>query len=382
MKAPEGFLFSAVKCSIKKLDKFDLGLIYSPHKLTAWGVFTKNTVQAAPVVLGKRLIKGENLHGVVVNSGVANACTGEEGIERAKKLLEEVAKGFKLEPQSFLPASTGVIGEQLPLEKMLSQVPELLNKLSPDRYLDFTQAIMTTDTFPKISYRVLEDGVSILGIAKGAGMIAPNMATMLGFILTDAKVSKETLKKLLPKIVDQSFNRITVDGDTSTNDTVYMLCSNLKDLKNWNHFEKACLEVAQELAYLIVKDGEGASKVIKIIIKGAKTKEDAKAFAFSVANSPLVKTAVYGEDANWGRIFAALGKTGIPFDFEKVEIYLNGLTWIKNLQVITEEEKLRKELQKETVELLIKLKEGKKGFEVWTSDFTEEYIKINAHYRT
>jgi glutamate N-acetyltransferase/amino-acid N-acetyltransferase len=275
-----------------------------------------------------------------------------------------------------------VIGEQLPLEKMLPKVSELVSNLSPERYSDFTKAIMTTDTFPKIAYRSLENGISILGIAKGAGMIAPNMATMLGFILTDAKVSKDTLKKVLPKIVDHSFNQITVDGDTSTNDTVYMLCSNQKDLKNWEDFEKACLEVAQELAYLIVKDGEGASKVIKIMVKGAKTKEDAKTFAFSVANSPLVKTAVYGEDANWGRIFAALGKTTIPFDFEKVEIYLNGIPWVKNLKVITDEELLRKELQKEVVEIQIKLKEGKKGFEVWASDLTEEYIKINAHYRT
>ncbi|WP_028841593.1 bifunctional glutamate N-acetyltransferase/amino-acid acetyltransferase ArgJ [Thermodesulfobacterium hveragerdense] len=382
MKTPEGFLFSAVKCGIKKPDRFDLGLIYSPNRLTAWGVFTQNTVQAAPVVLGKKLIKEETLHGVVVNSGVANACTGEEGIQRATKLLEEVAKGLGVSLRSLLPASTGVIGEQLPLEKMLPKVSELLSTLSPERYSDFTKAIMTTDTFPKIAYRSLENGISILGIAKGAGMIAPNMATMLGFILTDAKVSKDTLKKVLPKIVDHSFNQITVDGDTSTNDTVYMLCSNQKDLKNWEDFEKACLEVAQELAYLIVKDGEGASKVIKIMVKGAKTKEDAKTFAFSVANSPLVKTAIYGEDANWGRIFAALGKTTIPFDFEKVEIYLNGIPWVKNLQVITDEEILRKELQKEVVEIQIKLKEGKKGFEVWASDLTEEYIKINAHYRT
>lgn len=382
MKAPEKFLFSAVSCGIKKPNKLDLGLIYSPNKLSVWGVFTKNTVKAAPVILGKKLIKENKIHGVVVNSGVANACTGQEGISRSIRLLEEVAIRFKLSFKNFLPASTGVIGEQLPLEKILPWVDSLVANLSEENYQDFARAIMTTDTFPKISYKQTKEGIKILGIAKGAGMIAPNMGTMLGFILTDAIISKETLKKLLPKLVEESFNRITVDGDTSTNDTVYMLCSNVKDLRNWEEFEKNLREVFKELAYLIVKDGEGSSKVIKIIVKGAKTKEEARVLAFSVANSPLVKTAIYGEDPNWGRIFAALGKTGIEFDPEEVEIYLNEKPWIKNLTPVNEESLIKKELSKENVEIFIKLKKGKKGFEVLTSDLTEEYIKINAHYRS
>lgn len=382
MKPPEKFLFSAVSCGIRKPDKLDLGLIYSPNKLSAWGVFTKNTVKAAPVVLGRKLVREERIHGVIANSGVANACTGEEGISRAKILLEEVAKRFNLDFKNFLPASTGVIGEPLPLEKILVHVDTLVANLSEERYQDFARAIMTTDTFPKISYRETKEGINILGIAKGAGMIAPNMATMLGFILTDAKVSKETLKKILPKLVEESFNRITVDGDTSTNDTVYMLGSNVKDIENWEEFESMVSEVFKELAYLIVKDGEGSGKVVKILVKGTKTKEEAKTLAFSVANSLLVKTAICGEDPNWGRIFAALGKTGIEFNPEEVEIFINKKPWIRKFRPLCDELIIKKELSKENIEILIKLKKGKKGFEVLTSDLTEEYVKINAHYRS
>ncbi len=382
MFVPEGFLFSAVSCGIKKEDKLDLGLIYSSEKLTAWGVFTKNIVKAAPVILGKKLIKGKEIFGIVANSGVANACTGDEGLVKAQNLLEEIAKKFKLSYKNFLPASTGVIGEQLPLNKILPKIEELIFGLTPDNYISFAKAIMTTDTFPKVVSKKTIDDIVVMGIAKGAGMIAPNMATMLGFILTDAIVSKDTLKKLLPKIVDQSFNKITVDSDTSTNDTVYMLCSNIKEIKDWDSFENTCIKVAKELAYLIIKDGEGASKVIKITIKGAKTKEEAKNLAFAIANSPLVKTAFYGGDPNWGRIFAALGKTEIYFHLDKIEIYLNNHLWIKDLKVATNEDILKDEMQKEEIELLIKLKNGKQSYEVLTTDLTEEYIKINSHYRT
>ncbi len=382
MFVPEGFLFSAVSCGIKKEDKLDLGLIYSSEKLTAWGVFTKNIVKAAPVILGKKLIKGKEIFGIVANSGVANACTGDEGLVKAQNLLEEIAKRFKLSYKNFLPASTGVIGEQLPLNKILPKIEKLISGLTPDNYISFAKAIMTTDTFPKVVSKKTIDDIVVMGIAKGAGMIAPNMATMLGFILTDAIVSKETLKKLLPKMVDQSFNRITVDSDTSTNDTVYMLCSNRKEIKDWDSFKNTCKKVAKELAYLIIKDGEGASKVIKITIKGAKTKEKAKNLAFAIANSPLVKTAFYGGDPNWGRIFAALGKTGIYFYLDKIEIYLNNHLWIKDLKVATNEDILKDEIQKEEIELLIKLKDGKQSYEVLTTDLTEEYVKINAHYRT
>jgi glutamate N-acetyltransferase/amino-acid N-acetyltransferase len=382
MFIPEGFLFSAVSCGIKYENKLDLGLIYSPKNLSAWGVFTTNTVKAAPVILGKKFIKEKEIHGIIANSGVANACTGEEGIKRALDLQKKVSEKLNIPYKSLLPASTGVIGEQLPLEKMLPKIDDLVSNLSSQNHIQFAKAIMTTDTFPKIVYRKTEEGITLLGIAKGAGMIAPNMATMLAFILTDAQISKDYLKRCLPKIVEQSFNRITVDGDTSTNDTVYMLCSNIKKIENWEKFEIHCLEVAKELAYLIVKDGEGASKVIKVIIKGAKTKKEARDLANSVANSPLVKTAFYGEDPNWGRIFSALGKTGIKFNPEEVEIYLNGILWVVNSKNIKDENKIKEEMRKPEIELCIKLKQGKLSYEVYTTDLTEEYIKINAHYRT
>ena len=381
MLIPEGFLFSGVSCGIKE-NKPDLGLIYSPRELTCWGVFTTNTVKAASVLLGKKFIRQKEIYGVIANSGVANACTGEEGVKKALTLIKEVSKRLSIPYKSLLPASTGVIGEQLPLEKILPKIDDLISGLSAQNYIHFAKAIMTTDTFPKVVFKKTEEDIVILGVAKGAGMIAPNMATMLAFILTDAQVSKDYLKRVLPKIVEHSFNRISVDGDTSTNDTVYMLCSNLKEVRNWEKFEAICLEVAKELAYLIVKDGEGASKVIKIVIKGAQTKKEAKLLANSVANSLLVKTAFYGEDPNWGRIFSALGKTGIKFVPEEIEIYLNGVPWIANLKVLKNEEKIKEEMRKPEIELLIKLKKGKLSCEVLTTDLTEDYIRINAHYRT
>ncbi len=382
MEVPEGFLFSAVSCGIKEPGKPDMGLVFSNKKLTAWGVFTKNSVKAVPVILGKKFLKRGEIRGILANSGVANACTGEEGFKRAESLLGKLSRILNVSEKSILPASTGVIGEQLPVEKMSLKLEELVKGLAPEKFHSFAEAIMTTDTFPKVYFAETSEGIRILGIAKGAGMIAPNMATMLGFIFTDAEVSREFLKKFLKKLVEETFNRISVDGDTSTNDTVYMLCSNKKMVKDLKEFEKKCLEVADKLAYFIAKDGEGATKIIKIKIKGAKNKQDARKLAEAVANSPLVKTAFYGCDPNWGRIFSALGKTGIKFSPENVELYLNSVPWIKNLKLISDEKKLKEEMRKNEVELFIKLKEGRISYEFYTCDFTENYIKINANYRT
>jgi glutamate N-acetyltransferase/amino-acid N-acetyltransferase len=382
MYIPEGFMFSAVASGIRKKDRLDLGLIFCQDKGISWGVFTKNTVKAAPVILGKGHIKNPVTRAILVNSGVANAATGIEGIKRAEELLGALSQILSLRKEEILPASTGVIGEQLPLERILPRLPELINDLSPSHYLAFAHAIMTTDTFPKLSSRKTKEGISILGIAKGAGMIAPNMATMLAFILTDGILSKEDLKRLLQKGVEESFNRITVDGDMSTNDTVYALASRKKHIEDWKEFSHAFTEVLQDLAYMIVKDGEGASKVIKVVVKGTRTKEEAELLARAVAESPLVKTAFYGEDLNWGRIFSALGKTGLPFQPEEVELFLNGLPWIKELTLQNDEEVLKKELFKGEVELSIKLKQGKQSYWLLTCDLTEEYIKINASYRS
>lgn len=382
MEIPEGFLFSAVASGIRKKGRLDLGLIFCREKGVSWGVFTKNSIKASPVIIGKKHIKNPTTRAILANSGIANACTGKEGIERAERILKALSEKLSIKTEEILPASTGVIGEQLPEDKIISHLPELIERLSPSGYTDFAQAIMTTDTFPKMVSRVTKDGVVLLGIAKGAGMIAPNMATMLAFVLTDGRLAKEDLKDLLLKGVEESFNRITVDGDTSTNDTVYALSSQKREIKDWREFTEKFKEVLYELSKMIVKDGEGASKVIKIMVKGAKTKEEAKRLSMAVANSPLVKTAFYGEDPNWGRIMASLGKTEIPLNPEEIEIYLNGIPWIINLKPISEEEVLKREMRKSELSLLIRLKRGKQSYWVLTCDLTEDYIRINASYRS
>lgn len=382
MNGPEGFLFSGVASGIKKKGRLDLGLIYCEEKGVSWGVFTKNSVKAAPVIIGKKHIKNPVTKAILVNSGIANACTGKEGLERAEKILKALSEKLSIKPEEILPASTGVIGEQLPEEKIIANLPDLVKKLSPSGYTDFAQAILTTDTFPKIVSQVTEDRIVILGIAKGAGMIAPNMATMLAFILTDGRIDKEDLKRLLIRAVEESFNKITVDGETSTNDTVYALSSQKKEINNWEDFSQKFQAVLYELSKMIVQDGEGASKIIKVFIKGARTKEEAKILAQDVANSPLVKTAFYGEDPNWGRIMASLGKRGISFNPEEVEIYLNGIPWVKNLIPQNEEKILKREMRKKEIELLIKLKRGKQSYWILTCDLTEDYIRINASYRS
>ncbi len=379
---PEGFLFSAVNSGIKPEKTFDLGLIFVPEGAVAWGVFTKNTVKAAPVILGESLLKKHfKVKGILANSGVANACTGKQGLEAAQRVLEAAQKLLNESSGALLPASTGVIGEPLPVEKIIKSLPELIKGLSPEKIKDFAQAITTTDTFPKVVQKTFQ-GINILGIAKGAGMIAPNMATMLAFICTDASLEKIWLKRTLPRMVENSFNCISVDEDMSTNDTVYFLASGKKEVKDLASFRQVCEEVMKELAYLIVKDGEGATKVIRVMVKGAKKREEARYLARAIATSLLVKTAFYGKDPNWGRIFAAMGKTGIPFAPEKVELFLNGVPWIKNLKPATEEKVLAKEMAKSEVLLVVNLKQGRAKAEFLSSDLTEEYIKINAHYRT
>jgi len=379
---PEGFLFSAVNSGIKPEKPFDLGLIFVPEGAVAWGVFTRNTVKAAPVILGKKILQKHSVvKGILANSGVANACTGKEGLEAAQKVLEAAQRILNIPSGALLPASTGVIGDPLPVEKIIKSLPELIKGLSPERAKDFAQAITTTDTFPKIVQKTFQ-GVNILGIAKGAGMIAPNMATMLAFICTDAMVERSWLKKALSKMVESTFNSISVDEDTSTNDTVYFLASCKRKVKNLSGFRKACEEVMRELAYLIVKDGEGATKVIRVLVKGARKKQEARELARAIATSLLVKTAFYGGDPNWGRIFAAMGKTGIPFQPERVELFLNEIPWIKNLTLVTEERILAEEMKKEEVTLTVHLKKGRARAEFLSSDLTEEYIRINAHYRT
>ncbi|AEH44646.1 arginine biosynthesis bifunctional protein ArgJ [Thermodesulfatator indicus DSM 15286] len=390
MFIPEGFSFGAIASGIKKKG-FDLGLIYAEKPALGVGVFTTNLVKAAPVLLGQEVLTRNNkFRAIIVNSGCANACTGEAGLLDAKEISSYLAQKLNCSPEEILPASTGVIGERLPKEKIIKAIPSLIEKLSPERYQDFAKAIMTTDAFPKIASRQIEISgvkINILGIAKGAGMIAPNMATMLAFLLTDISLPQERLAKILKAVVNKTFNRITVDGDTSTNDTVYLMASGQKkevEKKDMTTFEKALYEVCYELASFIVKDGEGATKLVKISVTNAKSEEKALKMAKTIANSLLVKTALFGEDPNWGRFLAAMGRAGVNFDPNKVDIYVNKIKIVENgLGIGKENEnKAHLEMKKPNFSITIDLKEGDYKAYYLTCDLSYDYVKINAEYRT
>ncbi len=389
VKIPEGFLFNALSAGIKKKEDLDFGLIYAPEGAFCAGVFTQNLVRAAPVILGLERVKKGQAKGILVNSGCANACTGAQGIRDAERILKAVAQETQCLPEEILPASTGVIGERLPVEEMLKHVSSLVQGLSPRKIDLVARAMMTTDTFPKLVSRTVEVGgreVTIAGLAKGAGMIAPHMATMLAFILTDASFHKQPWASMLQDVVSQTFNRITVDGDTSTNDTVYALASAKVNLPpdKWLLFEEGFFEVCQELAYLIVKDGEGATKTVRILVRGAETEEEALLLARVVADSLLVKTAFFGEDPNWGRILAALGRSGLSIDPQRVDLWFNKVQVVKNGLSLGKETEKEAHLVMKNREftLTIDLKKGKAEAAILTCDLSYEYVKINAEYRT
>ncbi len=386
MLVPEGYLFSAVEVGIKHRKRPDLGLIYSESPATWAGVFTRNDFKAAPVLIGKeRLRTRETARAILVNSGCANACTGREGLVDAERLLSSLAEILGVSPGEILPASTGVIGTRLPVERMEAHFEALVSGLSPDKAPLVARAMMTTDTFPKVVSRSIPGTkASILGLAKGAGMIAPNMATMLAFVLTDAGLPATELRRGLPEAVAVSFNRITVDGDTSTNDTVYLLAnSRAGELppESWPLFWETLTEVCRELAYLIVKDGEGATKIVRIRVEGAESPEAAERLARAVADSPLVKTAFFGEDPNWGRILVALGKLGLGLEPEGVEVFINEVPLVSRGRGLPEEAAHR-EMTRPEFTVRIKLSQGSASAEIMTCDLSYEYVKINAEYRT
>ena len=337
-----GFLAAATSAEIKKgSSRPDLGLIVSQVPAAASAVFTRNLVKAIPVQIDLKRIVGKEGRAVLVNSGNANACTGRAGLRETQKLSLQVAQALSIPDSQLFLASTGVIGKRLPVSRMTKAVPGLIKKLSPQGISDVAEAIMTTDTFPKIVSKELTINgkkVDTVGLAKGAGMIHPDMATMLCFVLTDLAVSPALLDQLLKKAVDKSFNRITVDGDTSTNDMVLVLANGLagnpllEDHKSAGAriFGRTLDGLLLSLAKMIVKDGEGATKAVTLQIKGARNEQEARTLAMTVATSPLVKTALFGQDANWGRILAALGRSGVSFDPEKVDLYFDGLLVVKN----------------------------------------------------
>jgi glutamate N-acetyltransferase / amino-acid N-acetyltransferase len=391
----KGFSTSAVAAGIRYSDRLDLGLIYSDVPAVTAGVFTKNQVKAAPVLIDQERLKQGRAQAILVNSGSANACTGTKGMEAAMATSSLLSSRLKIDDEMVLLSSTGVIGEQLNVGAFRSSMDKLVQGLGENNFDDVANAIMTTDTVPKVVTRTVtigEQEVNFMGMAKGAGMIMPNMATMLSFVITDAQISFPELHDSLKQATDRTFNRITVDGDTSTNDMVLVM-ANGTATNEWidedNPLDKQVFQdtlegVLKELALKIVSDGEGASKCITIRVCGAREEADAEQMARTVANSPLVKTAFFGEDANWGRIFAAMGRSGVRFDPGKVDIAFGDVVLVRDgLAVGADAEEAATQLLKEKqIAVCIDLKDGVGCEEVYTCDFSLDYVRINADYRS
>ena len=388
--APEGFLASGVKSGIKK-NNLDLGLILSGVPAHAAGVFTKNTVKAAPVLLSAGNLKNGWAQAIIANSGNANCLNGKNGMKWASRMAEAVSAKTWIDVNDVLVASTGIIGKPLPIDKIEAAVPALVKGLSKAGELAAARAIMTTDLVPKriaVAVNIGGKAVKIGGIAKGSGMVCPNMATMLCFITTDADIDVRALKGSLKEAVGDSLNMVTVDGDMSTNDTVFVLANGMAlnpRIKSGSKYHKVfCAALKYVMAYLakeIAKDGEGASKFIEVTVKGAKGKADAKKMAMEIANSSLVKTAIAGEDPNTGRIASSAGASGIKFNVSKMDIYLNGIKIVAGGNAnFALRPKAKKSLKKEEVKIVVDLNSGKHSATAWTCDLTEGYIKINARY--
>lgn len=391
--AAKGFEASGLHIGLKK-SRPDLALIRSVVPATVGGVFTTNLVQAAPIKVNKEhLAKGEKVRAIVINSGNANACTGKQGLEDAQTMTSEVAKHLGCASQEVLVGSTGIIGVNLPMAKVVAGIGEIISQLSPDGGSKAAEAIMTTDTFSKeyaITFTLGDKKVHMGGMSKGSGMIHPNMATMLAFITTDASISSELLGKALQEATAQSFNMISVDGDTSTNDMVLVLANGqagaseiLEEGPEYDVFCQALNEVSRELAKLIVRDGEGASKFVEVQTKGAPSLDSARKVARSIASSNLVKSAIFGEDANWGRILCAAGYSGAQFETDSVEVFLGDLKVAEAGRGIPFDELEAKAIlaQKE-VAITLDFGQGEYAATAWTCDLTFDYIKINASYRS
>jgi len=388
----QGFKAGAVVAGLKKNGALDLALIVSDRKAAVAGVFTTNKVRAAPVILSEKHVENGKARAIIANAGNANACTGDPGLNDARRTADLVSRELGINPEDVLVASTGVIGEYLDMDLIAGAIPGLTKALTPDAVPLAAQAIMTTDSFPKISSfvgRAGEHAYRIIGIAKGAGMIMPDMATMLCFILSDININSDDLKRALLSSVETTFNRISVDGDTSTNDTVLAMANGLagnKDLhgKDYDIFAEGLRNVMWDLARMIVRDGEGATKLVSVEVKNAFSPSDALMAVKTVANSSLVKTALYGQDPNWGRIMAALGRAEIEMREDRVDI------WIGDAQIVAgglgmgaEAEKLAAEIMTlKEFSLTVDLHQGEYHERMFTCDLTHEYVTINADYRT
>ncbi|PYS55956.1 MAG: hypothetical protein DMG13_01830 [Acidobacteria bacterium] len=375
----QGFKTSAVAAGIKPGGALDLALIWSETPAIAAAVFTQNTFMAAPLVVSKKHLQqtDHRVRALLVNSGNANAATGEAGIRAAQQCAESLAGQIGCETREILVSSTGVIGRNLPVDKIRASIPSLISGLLPTNIELLARGIMTTDTVPKIA-AAEAGGVRIAGVAKGAGMIHPDMATMLSFMMTDAVLPHAELDQALRYAVHRSFNSISVDGDTSTNDMVVVLANGASGVRPpVSEFQQMLLQVCTELATAIVRNGEGASKFVELTIEGAPSDEAARTIGRTIARSPLVKTAIYGADPNWGRIVGAIGNSGVRLNSDRVDIYIHGIP-ISDATL----EDARQKLRAREIQIRVVLHSGSGCACVWMCDLTEEYIRINADYTT
>ena len=390
--APLGFRAAAVSAGIKK-EGLDLTLLGADWGCSAAAVFTTNRAQAAPVLVSREHLLGGQARAVVINSGCANAATGEQGLADARETAALVAREIGCRPSEVLVASTGVIGVALPMERVRTAVPQVVMLLSRTQGDLAARAIMTTDTRPKqvvVEFPLDGHTARIGGMAKGAGMIAPNMATMLAFFTTDAAVDPHLLQRALREAVGESLNRITVDGDTSTNDMAVVLASGalraraiLEEDGDYRAFRSALVQAGRALAEMIVRDGEGATRIAEVRVEGARSADEADRVARTVAESALVKTALHGGDPNWGRILAAAGRSGVEIDVARVDIHL-GEVWVAQNGAAREydERAAAQAMQEDPVRIRVALHQGEAQGWMWTSDLSHGYVDINAHYRS
>src|SRR5690625_1340938 len=391
VNTPAGFYTAGLHSGVKR-KRNDLGAIFSEKPASVGAVYTLNQIQAAPLAVTKESINVENkLQAVIVNSGNANACTGKQGKEDAYSMRTTTATKFQIPEHYVAVASTGIIGLQMPMEKITPHIDQLGIGSTKEHAADFGEAILTTDTFAKsVCFETVIDGkkVSMAGAAKGSGMIEPNMGTMLGFITTDAEIESDVLQTALKEVVDQTFNCITVDGDTSTNDMVLVLANGeagnttlTPDHDDWDTFMELLTNTCEDLAKQIARDGEGATKLIEVEVKGASSDDDAKKIAKSIVGSSLVKTAVFGTDANCGRIIAAIGYSGAKINPDTIDTSIGGLQLLKNSEPASyTEEEATTYLQNDTIHINVDLHIGNGQGKAWGCDLTYDHVGINASY--
>ena len=391
--APQGFTAAAVAAGLKKNGRLDVALLAAETAVSAAAVFTTNAVAAAPVVISRAHIAGGRCRAVAVNAGNANACTGAQGLTDARAMAAATALALGCAPDEVVVSSTGVIGVRLPAELVTAGIAAAATALSPGGGSAAAEAIMTTDTFAKevaVSLSVGGRTYTVGGMAKGSGMIQPNMATMLAFVTTDAPLTSEACDAVLRAAVDRTFNRISVDSDTSTNDMCLLMANGATGGEPigpagaaFEAVAAAVHHVCGELARSIVRDGEGASKFIEVLVRGAETEADATLAAFAIANSPLFKTAVFGGDANWGRVAMAVGKSGARVDPDRLEIVFAGIpTCVDGTGIVFDEVAAAAALAQHDIEVLVDLHLGEATATVWTCDLTYDYVRINGDYRS